>query len=179
MGKLKTLFAEDLTAADGAGDLFTGSLDTAMDEGKAFFFVKRLVRKEVIHDAGSGPAERVCKDAVKPDSGNGHGVLVTVFLGRAHTRELEAVSGKLAEGADVGGRDEGSLDNVKAEQISYPFRIAFVGLFAFDGFHIFGVCKAVCHGRRRKGIVNKIHVLFVPEGMDDAGGHAAPACLEV
>jgi hypothetical protein len=113
-----------------------------MDEGKAFFFVKRLVRKEVIHDAGSRPAERIRKDAVKPDSGNGHGVLVTVLLGRAHTRELEAVSGKPAEGADVGGRDEGSLDNVKAEQISYPFRIAFVSLFAFDGFHIFGVCKA-------------------------------------
>ena len=39
--------------------------------------------------------------------------------------------------------------------------------------------KLVYHGKRRKGTVNKIHVLFVPEGMDDAGGHAAPACLEV
>lgn len=39
--------------------------------------------------------------------------------------------------------------------------------------------KLVYHGKRRKGTENKIHVLFVPEGMDDAGGHAAPACLEV
>lgn len=78
----------------------------------------------------------------KPDSGNGHGVLVTVLFRRTHIRKFEPVSGKLAEGADVSGRDEGSLDNVKAEQISYPFRIAFVGLFAFDGFHILGVCKA-------------------------------------
>ena len=28
--------------------------------------------------------------------------------------------------------------------------------------------KLVYHGKRRKGTVNKIHVLFVPEGMDDA-----------
>ena len=32
--------------------------------------------------------------------------------------------------------------------------------------------KLVYHGKRRKGTGNKIHVLFVPEGMDDAGGHA-------
>ncbi len=142
MGKLKTLFAEDLTAADGVQDLFIGSLDAAMDEGKSLFFVKRLVRKQVIHDVGSRLAERVGKDTIETDPGNGHGVLVAVLLGRAHVRELKTVSGKLAERADVSWKDEGSFDIVKAEQISYPFRIAFVGLFAFDGFRIFGICKA-------------------------------------
>ena len=140
--KLETLFAEDVTAADGVEDLFIRSLDAAMDERKAFFFVKRLVRKEVIHDAGSRLAERVRKDTVEADPGNSHGVLVTVLLGGAHVRELKTVSGKLSESADVSRRNEGSFDNVKAEQVSYPFRIPFVGLFAFDGFHIFGVCKA-------------------------------------
>lgn len=75
------------------------------------------------------------------DSGNGHGVLVTVLLGRAHVRELKTVSGKLAESADVCGRDEGSFDIVKAEQISYPFRIAFVGFLPLMAFTYLGCVR--------------------------------------
>ena len=142
VGEFKTLFAEDMIAADGVEDFVIGSLDAAMDEGKTFLFIKGFVGKQIVHDAGGGFAEGVSKDTIYPDPGNGHGVLVTVFLSGAHVRELKAISGKLSKSADVSGWNEGSFGNVKAEQFSYSFRIPFVGLFAFDGFHIFGVCQA-------------------------------------
>lgn len=51
-----------------------------MDEGKAFFLIKRLVRKQVIHDAGGRLPEGISKDTVYPDMGDGHAVLVTIIF---------------------------------------------------------------------------------------------------
>ena len=40
-----------------------------------------------------------------------------------------------------------SLDNVEAEEVGDPFRVALICLFSFDGFHIFGVCEDDMHMR--------------------------------
>ena len=61
---------------------------------------------------------------------------------------------RVAESPDISRRDKRRFHDIKAEQVSDPFRITLVGLFAFDGFHILGVCKDDMH-MRFKDIKNR------------------------
>lgn len=59
-----------------------------VDEGTAFFFVKGLAEKQIVHYPCGRKAERAGQDAVDPDTGNRHAVLVTVLFRSAHVRKF-------------------------------------------------------------------------------------------
>ena len=65
-----------------------------------------------------------------------------VLLRRFHADQLEAVSGKLPELAEILWRDKGASHKVKLIEVGNPFGILFVRFFAFDGFDIFGMREA-------------------------------------
>lgn len=90
---IDTLLGKYLIAADTVKCLVIRSFDIAMDKGKAFFLVKRFVRKQVIHDAGGRLSEGISKDTVYADTGDAYAVLVMVLFGRMHIGEFEAVFG--------------------------------------------------------------------------------------
>lgn len=77
--------------------------------------------------------------------GNRHAVLITFFFSGTHIGDLETVAGKLPESADVSRSYKRCFYNVKAEQVSNPFRITLVSLLAFDSFHIIGVREDDMH----------------------------------
>lgn len=133
-----------MVSMDSVRDFIFGNLHPAVDQRTVLFFIEGLTGKQVIHDACGRKFERVCQDTADPDTENGHAVLVTVFLCRAHIRKFEPVAGQFTQSPDVRGRDKRSLDNVEAEEVGNPFHITLVRLFAFDGFHILGVCETVC-----------------------------------
>ena len=101
--------------------------------------------QQIRHDIRCGLAERVRKHAGNADIGNRHTVLDAVLLRRFHTDQLEAVSGKFPELAEILWRDKGASDKVKFVEVGNPFGVLFVRFFAFDGFDIFGMCKADIH----------------------------------
>lgn len=115
MCEFETLLVKDLIAADTVKYFVIRSLDAAMEEGKAFLFIKRPVRKQVIHDAGGRFSEGISKDTVYPDTGDGHAALVTVLFSGTHTGEFETVSGKLTQCTDVSRGNKRSFDDIKAE----------------------------------------------------------------
>ena len=96
VGHFEFLFLQDVISMDSVHDFIFGSFYPMVDQRAAFSFVKGFIRKQVIHDAGSGKPERVCQDTVNADMGNGHAVLVTVLLCGTHIRKLQAVTRKFA-----------------------------------------------------------------------------------
>ena len=98
--------------------------------------------QQIRHDLGCCLAEGVRKHAGNADIGNGHTVLDAVLLRRFHADQLEAVSGKLPELAEILWRDKGASHKVKLIEVGNPFGILFVRFFAFDGFDIFGMREA-------------------------------------
>lgn len=48
---------------------------------------KGLAEKQIVHDPCGRKAERAGQDAVDPDTGNRHAVLVTVLFRSAHVRK--------------------------------------------------------------------------------------------
>ena len=89
------------------------------------------------------------EDTADPDAENGHAVLITVLLCRAHIRKLQAAAGQLMQSPDVCGRDKRIFVNVEAERAGGPFCIMLVRFLAFDGFHIFRMCENDMHVRFR------------------------------
>ena len=94
MGHFEFLFFQDVISVDSVHDFIFGSFYPAVDQGTACFFIEGFIGKKVIHDAGSRKSERVCEDAINPNAGNSHAVLITVLLCRAHIRKLQAVAGQ-------------------------------------------------------------------------------------
>lgn len=70
MGHLEFLLFQDVVPVDGVHDFVFGSLNPAVDQGTAFFFIEGFTGKQVVHDACGGKPERVCQDTVDPDAGN-------------------------------------------------------------------------------------------------------------
>ena len=92
MGHLELLFFQDVVSVDSVHNLVFGSLNPAVNERTACFFIEGFIGKQIVHDACGRKAKGVCEDAVDPDTGNGHAVLITVFLSSAHVRKFQAVT---------------------------------------------------------------------------------------
>ena len=58
---------QDVISMNGIYDFALGYFYPAVDQRAAFFFVKGFIRKQVIHDVGSGRFEKVCQDIVNAD----------------------------------------------------------------------------------------------------------------
>ena len=108
------------------------------------FFINGIggVFQQIRHDFGCRLAKRVRKHTGNTDIGNSHAVLDAVFLGRFHADQLETVSGNFPKLAKIFRRDKGASYEVKLVKVGNPFRVLFVRFLAFDGFDIFGMCKA-------------------------------------
>lgn len=68
MGHFELLFLQDVEAMDCVHDIIPGGPDPVVEQGASFFFMKRLIGEQVIHNACGGAAERVWQDTVDPDT---------------------------------------------------------------------------------------------------------------
>lgn len=85
--------------------------------------------------------ERIRQYAGNTNIGNCHAVLDAVLFQRFHADQLKMVSCNFAELAEIFWRNKGAPDKVKFVEICNPLGILLVGILAFDGFDVFGMCK--------------------------------------
>lgn len=146
LGKLYffSLVCFNIVAIDGFDDFVRLGFCPFLYEFADSFFIHGIssMLQQIRHDFSCCFAERVREHTGNADIGNGHTVLDAIFLGRFHADQLEAISGKFSELAEILRRDKRASDKVKFVEGCNPFRILFACFLAFDGFDIFGMCEA-------------------------------------
>lgn len=91
---------------------------------------------------GSAYPGQMRKHVVELEVAHRQAVLFPIFLACKHIGQFDIVTTKLTQLPNREWRDKTRTNKIALEKLRNPFRVFFISLFAFDGFHVFRVSQA-------------------------------------